>query len=58
MILEKTTKPDDPTKDKSSSEDLLSILELSELIESIDTTHEDKKNRDGMRDNRGRWIKY
>jgi len=55
MILEKTTKPDDPTKDKSSSEDL---LELSELIESIDTTHEDKKNRDGMRDNRGRWIKY
>lgn len=46
------------TIDKASPPDLLSLLELSELIESIDTSQENERNREGMTDNNGRWIKY
>lgn len=46
------------TKDKPSPEDLLSILELSQVIESVEITQEQKKNREGMTDNNGRWIRY
>ena len=58
MVQELTTKPGSPTNDNLLSVEWLSLLELSEIVESIDPKQEDKENREGMRDNNGRWIKY